>query len=95
MKPLNSSKRKKSSNLNLNKTDDHFNRGIEFVLSGGKKKQSKRFHIQIFGGRKMEVAEIAFASFVGVVFLLIGFMGGWILREYMLNYRDTPKLHPE
>ena len=43
----------------------------------------------------MEVAEIAFASFVGVVFLLIGFMGGWILREYMLNYRDTPKLHPE
>ena len=43
----------------------------------------------------MEVAEIAFASFVGVVFLLIGFMGGWILREYMLNYQDTPKLHPE
>ncbi len=95
MKPLNSSRRKKSSDLNLNKTDDHFNRGIEFVLSGGKKKQPKRFHIQIFGGRKMEVAEIAFASFVGVVFLLIGFMGGWILREYMLNYRDTPKLHPE
>ncbi len=95
MKQLNSSKNNKSLNSNLNKNDDHFNRGIEFILSRGKKKQPKRFHIQIFGGRKMEVAEIAFASFVGVVFLLIGFMGGWILREYMLNYQDTPKLHPE
>jgi hypothetical protein len=29
---------------NINK-DDHFNRGIEFLLSGGKRKQPKTFHI--------------------------------------------------
>ena len=44
MKPLNFLKRKKLSETNLNKADDHFNRGLEFILSGGKKKR-KPFHI--------------------------------------------------
>ena len=95
MKQLNSSKNNKSSNSNLNKTDDHFNRGIEFILSGGKRKQPKGFHINFFGGRKMVATDLVLTSLIGVLFLLVGLMGGWILREYMLNYQDTPKLHPE
>ncbi len=95
MKQLNSSKNNKSSNSNLNKTDDHFNRGIEFILSGGKRKQPKGFHINFFGGRKMVATDLVLTSLIGVLFLLVGLMGGWILREYMLNYQDSPKLHPE
>tara|TARA_B100000287_G_scaffold302069_1_gene285190 strand:- start:1538 stop:1918 length:381 start_codon:yes stop_codon:yes gene_type:complete len=95
LKQLNSSKNNKSSNSNLNKTDDHFNRGIEFILSGGKRKQPKGFHINFFGGRKMVATDLVLTSLIGVLFLLVGLMGGWILREYMLNYQDSPKLHPE
>ncbi len=93
MKPLNSSEKRKSSNLN--KTEDHFNRGLEFILSGGKRKQPKRFHIQLLGGRKMEVTDLVLSTLISVMFLLVGLMGGWILREYMLNYQDSPRLHPE
>ena len=93
MKPLNSSEKRKLSNLNKN--EDHFNRGLEFILSGGKRKQPKRFHIQLLGGRKMEVTDLVLSTLISVMFLLIGLMGGWILREYMLNYQDSPRLHPE
>ncbi len=40
-----SSKNNKSSEEDLNKTKDHLNRGIEFILNGGKKKQPKPFQI--------------------------------------------------
>ena len=93
MKPLNSSKKRKLSNLNKN--EDHFNRGLEFVLSGGKRKQTNKPYIQLFGGKKMEVTDLVLSSLISVMFLLIGLMGGWILREYMLNYQDSPRLHPE
>ncbi len=93
MKPLNSSEKRKLSNLNKN--EDHFNRGLEFILSGGKRKQPKRFHIQLLGGRKMEVTDLVLSTLISVMFLLVGLMGGWILREYMLNYQDSPRLHPE
>ena len=93
MKRLNSSKKTKSSNLN--KTEDHFNRGLEFVLSGGKRKQPQKSYIQLFGGKKMEVTDLVLSTLISVMFLLIGLMGGWILREYMLNYQDSPRLHPE
>ena len=43
----------------------------------------------------MEVTDLVFSSLISVMFLLIGLMGGWILREYMLNYQDSPRLHPE
>jgi len=95
LKQLNSSKKIKSFKSNLNKTDEHFNRGIEFILSGGKEKQPKGFHIQLFGGKKMEVTDLVLSTLISVMFLLIGLMGGWILREYMLNYQDSPRLHPE
>jgi len=41
----NSSENNKSSSLNINKNEDHRNRGIEFLLNGGKRKQAQPFHI--------------------------------------------------
>jgi hypothetical protein len=41
----NSSKKIKSSDTNINKKEDHFNRGIELILNGGKRKQTQPFHI--------------------------------------------------
>ena len=95
MKQLNSSKKIKSSDTNLNKADDHFNRGLEFILSGGKKKYSSKFQIKFFGGRKMEATDLVFSSLITIMFFLVGIIGGWNLREYLLNYQDTPRLHPE
>ena len=95
MELLNSSKNKKLSKSNLNKADDHFNRGLEFILSGGKKKNSSNFQIKFFGGRKMEATDLVFSSLITIMFFLVGIIGGWNLREYMLNYQDTPRLHPE
>jgi len=40
-----SSKENKLSNLDINKTKDHGNRGVDFILSGGVKKQPKNIHI--------------------------------------------------
>ena len=95
MKQLNSSKKIKSSDTNLHKADDHFNRGLEFILSGGKKKNSSKFQIKFFGGRKMEATDLVFSSLITIMFFLVGIIGGWNLREYLLNYQDTPRLHPE
>jgi len=43
--PFSFSEKKKSSNQHINKPKDHINRGVELILNGGKKKQSKPFHI--------------------------------------------------
>ena len=45
MTQSNSSKNNKSSNPNLNKKEDHFNRVVELILNGGKRKQTQPFHI--------------------------------------------------
>ena len=45
MKQLSSSRRNKLSDSNLNKSEDHRNRGIEVILNGGKRKQTQPFHI--------------------------------------------------
>ena len=45
MKQYNSSKKKESSILNLNKTNDYSDRGVELILSGGKRKVKKSFEI--------------------------------------------------
>ena len=95
MELLNSSKNKKLSKSNLNKADDHFNRGLEFILSGGKKKSSSKFQIKFFGGKTMEVTDLVFSTLITVMFFLVGIIGGWNLREYLINYQDTPRLHPE
>ena len=45
MTQSNSSENNKSSSLNINKNNDHKNRGVEFFLNGGKRKQTQPFHI--------------------------------------------------
>ena len=45
MTQSNSSENNKSSEEGINKTKDHLNRGIEFILNGGKKKQPKPLQI--------------------------------------------------
>ena len=45
MTQSNSSKKKKLFEDNINKKEDHFNRGVEFILNGGKRKQTQPFHI--------------------------------------------------
>ena len=44
MTQSNSSKNNKSLNLNINK-NNHVNRGVDFLLNGGKRKQTQPFHI--------------------------------------------------
>ena len=41
----NTSKKIKSSKTKINKSDIPINRGVELILSGGKKKKRKPFHI--------------------------------------------------
>ena len=43
----------------------------------------------------MEATTLVFRSLITVMFFLIGIIGCWNLREYLLNYRDIPRLHPE
>ena len=45
MTQSNISKNTKSSKLKLNNEKDYFNRGIDVILNGGKKKQKKTFHM--------------------------------------------------
>ena len=45
MTQSNSSKSNNSSESDINNTKDHFNRGVEVLLSGGKRKHPKDFHI--------------------------------------------------
>ena len=92
----NSLKKTKSSDKGINKSDYNINRGFELILTGGKKK-SKPSHISIInlGGRSMLAISLVFGSFLTVMFLLIGIIGGWIARDYMLNYREIPRPHPE
>jgi hypothetical protein len=41
--------------------------------------------------------EISLVAALPISFLLfvIGLLGGWIARDYMLNYKEIPKPHPE
>jgi hypothetical protein len=43
----------------------------------------------------MLAISLVFGSFLTVLFLIVGIIGGWTAREYMMNYREIPKLHPE
>ncbi len=80
----------------LNKPDYNINRGFEFILTGGKKK-TKPLHITTLkiGGRDMLAISLVFGSFLTVLFLIVGAIGGWVAREYMMNYQEIPKIHPE
>jgi hypothetical protein len=43
----------------------------------------------------MLATSLVFGSFLTVLFFILGIMLGWVAREYMMNYREIPKLHPE
>ena len=97
MTQSNSSKRKKFSNTELNK-DNHINRGVEFILNGRKKKSTKTFQIKFPGGKEMAIdTEIILTLLlpVSLLFFFVGILGGWIARDYMMNYREVPRPHPE
>ena len=94
----NSSKKKKSLNPKINKNDINVNRGIEFILSGRKKKSNNTFHIQFPGGKPMTVDTDIILSLllpVSLLFFFVGILAGWVARDYMMNYREIPRPHPE
>ena len=43
----------------------------------------------------MLAVSLVFGSFLTVLFLIVGLIGGWTAREYMMNYREVPRPHPE
>jgi len=43
----------------------------------------------------MLAISLVFGSFLTIMFLIIGIIGGWVARDYMLNYREIPRPHPE
>lgn len=43
----------------------------------------------------MLAVSLVFGSFLTVLFLIVGIIGGWVAREYMMNYQEMPKFHPE
>tara|TARA_B100000029_G_scaffold56327_1_gene51004 strand:+ start:391 stop:774 length:384 start_codon:yes stop_codon:yes gene_type:complete len=95
---LNISKKKTSSTSNINKPND-INRGVQFILlNGRKKKNSNTFQLVFPGGKKMAIdTEIILTLLlpVSLLFFFVGLLGGWVARDYMLNYREIPRPHPE
>jgi hypothetical protein len=43
----------------------------------------------------MLAASLVFGSFLTILFLILGVVVGWTAREYMMNYREVPRPHPE
>ena len=95
MTQSNSLKKIKLPSDDINKSNYHMNRGFEFILTGGKKK-TKPLHITTLkiGERDMLAISLVFGSFLTILFLIVGAIGGWVAREYFMNYHDI-KVHPE
>ena len=91
-----SSSSEKTKSSKLNKPDYEINRGFEFILTGGKKK-TKPLHITTLkiGERDMLATSLVFGSFLTLLFLIVGAIGGWVAREYFMNYQEVPRIHPE
>ena len=43
----------------------------------------------------MVAVSLVFGTFLTILFFIVGLIGGWVAREYMMNYREIPKMHPE
>lgn len=43
----------------------------------------------------MLVTSLVFGSFLIILFFVVGILAGWVAREYMMSYQETPKMHPE
>ena len=37
----------------------------------------------------------AIALPISIMFFLLGILIGWVARDYMMNYREIPRPHPE
>jgi len=81
----NSSKKKKLSTSEINKTNLTIDRGTELILNGRKK------------GGKMVDTNVLLVIALPIAFLLyiLGIVSGWLIRDYMMNYQEIPRPHPE
>ena len=43
----------------------------------------------------MLATSLVFGSFLTILFCVVGILFGWVAREYMMNYREIPRPHPE
>lgn len=43
----------------------------------------------------MLATSLVFGSFMTILFFIVGITLGWVAREYMMNYREIPRPHPE
>ena len=74
------------------------NRGFELILNGRKKENVKTFNIQFPGGKKMTIDTNVIVSLVlpvSLLFFFTGILAGWVARDYMMNYQEIPRPHPE
>ena len=80
-----SSEKKKLSTSEINKRDLKVNRGIELILNKPKK-----------GGVTVNTELISIVA-LPIAFLLfsVGAVAGWLIRDYMMNYQEIPRPHPE
>tara|TARA_R100000231_G_scaffold122962_2_gene93155 strand:- start:299 stop:685 length:387 start_codon:yes stop_codon:yes gene_type:complete len=85
-------KRTGSSDSSLNKNNYHVNHDIELVLGRRRKSPSKKISPEV---RYMLAVSLVFGSFLTILFLVVGLVIGWTAREYMMNYREVPRPHPE
>ena len=93
MTQSNSSKKNQSLNNDINKSKDNVDRGFNFILNGGKKNSNKQIPE---GGIKMNLDIVLALALPGsILFLLVGGIIGWTAREYMMNYQEIPRPHPE
>ncbi len=95
---MNILKKNRSSTSNINKPNE-INRGVQFILlNGRKKKNGNTFQLVFPGGKKMAIdTEIILTLLlpVSLLFFFVGLLGGWVARDYMMNYREIPRPHPE
>ncbi len=82
----------------INKSEDQINRGFEFILKGRKKKRTNTFQLKFPGGKQMTIETDIILSLllpVSLLFFFVGILAGWVARDYMMNYREIPRPHPE
>ena len=78
----------------INKTEDQINRGVEFILNGGKKKRTSK--TITIGSRTMTLATLLVLVLpISLLFFFVGGLIVWVARDYMMNYREIPRPHPE
>ena len=87
MTQSNSSKKKKLSTSNINKTNDlKVNRGVELILNKPKK------------GGVTVIYRTYYNRYTSNSILTIFCwccITGWLIRDYMMNYQEIPRPHPE